>query len=233
MLHGTRMQRSLAAMSSGPGVEVSRHLLTAFLILLAAQLWPTTAVAQSFYVGGRLGLVGGAVWFEDKEANDMMQPMPGLQVGGILAYQPSSILSLQTELWYVQKGWTETEAAGGRRLAYVELPVLIAVTAPWKTAPQLLAGASVGLELACSVTGVDVGSVSCDDARVEWLRAKAQLGTWLGLGLQRQVGAGKLNFQLLVNLNLTSVNRETLPRGYTRLLSAVVSAAYMIPLGGR
>jgi hypothetical protein len=201
--------------------------------MLAVQVWPTAALSQSLYVGGRLGLVGGGVWFEDKEANDMKQPMPGLQVGGVAAYQASSILSLQAELWYVQKGWTETRAGGGRRLAYLELPLLMMVTAPWKTAPHLLAGASVSLELTCSVTGVDVGSVSCDDTRVDWRRAKSQLGTWFGLGLGRRLGRGKLDFQLLGNLGLTNMNRETLPRGYTRLISVAASAVYLIPLGGR
>jgi len=212
---------------------VSRKLTLLLVAVLALQLWPVDCECQTVSVGGRLGLVGGAVWFEDKEANDMEQPMPGLQVGGVLAYRLNSIVSLQTELWYVQKGWTENRADGGRRLSYVELPLLVRIAAPWKTAPQLLAGLSVSRELACSVTGVDEGSVSCDDARVKWNRAKTQLGTWLGLGLGMQLGKGELDIQLLGNLNLTSVNREPLPRGYTKLFSAALSAAYVIPLGGR
>jgi hypothetical protein len=201
-------------MSSDPEVAVLRNLVVLFPVMLAVQIWPTAAEPQSFYVGGRLGLVGGAVWFEDKEANDIKQPMPGLQIG-------------------VQRGWTETEAGGGRRLAYAELPLLVAMTAPWKTAPQLLVGGAVGFEVACSVTGVDVGTVSCDDARVEWHRAKTQFGTWFGIGLRRRLGRGQLDLQLLGNLNLTSVNSETLPRGYARLFGVAVSAVYMIPLGGR
>ncbi len=210
-----------------------RKLIRLFPVVLALESWPAGAECQTVSVGGRLGFVGGAVWFEDDEANDVMQPMPGLQVGGVLAYETGSVLSLQAELWYVQKGWTETDAAGGRRLTYVELPLLVRIAAPWKTAPHVMTGLSVSLELACSVTGVDGGGVSCDDTRVEWDRAKTQLGTWLGLGLGTRLGTGRLDVQLLGNLNLTSVNRETLPRGYTRLFSVAVSAAYMIPLGGR
>lgn len=212
---------------------MSRKLVLVFQVLLAVQIWPAIAVPQSFSVGGRIGLVGGAVWFEDEEANDMKQPMPGLQLGGVLAYRLTSILSLQSELWYVQKGWTETEANGGRRLTYVELPLLVAVTAPWNTAPQLIAGASLGLELGCVVTGVDGGSVSCDDARVEWHRAKTQLGSWFGFGLVRRLSRGQLGIQFLGNLNLTDVNREPLPRGYSRLFSLAVSASYVVPLRGR
>lgn len=212
---------------------MSRSVTLLCSVVLAAQISPVNVAAQSLSVGGRLGLVGGAVWFEDEEANDVQQPMPGLQIGGVLAYRSSSMLSLQTELWYVQKGWTETEANGGRRLTYVELPLLMTVTAPWNTAPQLIAGASVSLELGCAVTGVGEESVSCDDARVEWHRAKTQLGSWLGFGLVRQLSRGRLGIQFLGNLSLTNVNRESLPRGYTRLFSLTVSASYMVPLGGR
>jgi len=190
--------------------------------------------AQGISLGGRLGLIGGEAVFDSKEANDLQQPIPGLQIGGVLRYRSHSVLGLQAELWYVQKGWIETRAGGGRRLSYVELPLFLTLTAPWTTAPQLLAGASGSLELDCSVTGVpDVGSVSCDDPRVAWQHRKAQLATWAGVGVRRRVGASQVDVHLLVGLNLTNLNREPLPLGYTRLLSLAVSAAYLVPLGGR
>ena len=213
---------------------MSRNRLSAAIFTVLLAVGAGRLCAQDVSIGGRLGLVGGAVWFEDKEANDVMSPMPGLQIGGVAAYRPQSVVSLQAELWYVQKGWTETRAGGGRRLTYLELPLLLTVTAPWKTAPQLIAGASASLELACSVTGVpEVGSVSCDDPWVEWHRRKAQVATWLGIGVRRQLGRGHLAVQVLGNLNLTNLNRERLPRGFTRLVSLAVSAAYVVPLGGR
>lgn len=190
--------------------------------------------AQHVAVGGRLGIVGGAVWFEDLESDDMMQPLPGLQAGGVLAWRPNAILGLQAELWLVQKGWTESRPGAGRRLTYVELPLLLTLTAPWRTAPQLVAGASASLELGCSVTGVpEAGSVRCDDPRVAWRRSSAQLATWMGLGVRRRFGARHLDVQVLGTLNLTNLNRETLPRGYTRLFGLAVSATYVVPLGGR
>lgn len=189
--------------------------------------------AQDVSVGGRVGLVGGAVLFEDPEAADQVKPKAGFQIGGAVAYGSRSILSVQAELWYVQKGWTETQAGGGRRLSYMELPLLLTVTAPWKTAPQLLAGVSASLELACSVTGVpEVGSVSCDDPQVEWHHSKAQFASWFGVGVRRRFGSSHLDVQLLGSLNLTNLNREPLPLGYSRLVSVAVSAAYMIDLGG-
>lgn len=230
------LARGTACRTGLPHREVTmiRTRLRAMVLAVSLTVVVGRLCAQDVAVGGRLGLVGGAVWFEDEESNDLMQPMPGLQIGGVAAYRSRSIVSLQAELWYVQKGWTETRAGGGRRLAYVELPLLLTVTAPWRTAPQLVAGASGSFELGCSVTGVpEVGSVSCDDPRVEWHRRKAQVATWLGFGVRRRFGRSHLDVQLLGNLNLTSVNREPLPRGFTRLFAFAVSAAYVVPLGGR
>jgi len=190
--------------------------------------------AQDISLGGRLGAVAGAVLFEYEEANDLIKPMLGLQIGGVAAYRLSSILSLQAELWYVQKGWIETRAGGARRLSYVEIPLFLTATARWSTAPQLVVGASVSRELTCSVTGVPgVGSLSCDDPRVKWHHTTAQFGTWVGFGVRRRFGASYLDIQLLGNLNLTNLNREPLLRGYGKLLSFIVSAAYVVPLGGR
>ena len=206
----------------------SAAFCVAFLTVAAGRLG-----AQDFSVGGRLGVVGGGVWFEDDDANDFGPPMPGLQIGGVAAYQMGAVLSLQAELWYVQKGWSETLGGGGRRLSYLELPLLVTATAPWTTAPQLLAGASVGVELACSVTGVpNEGSVPCDDERVEWLHRSPQFATWFGLGVRRRLGASQLHVQLLGNYHLTNLNREPLPRGYARLFSLAVSVAYVVPIGG-
>jgi hypothetical protein len=211
-----------------------RHTITATLCTALLAVAGDGLYAQDLSIGGRLGLVGGLAWFEDKESNDVQSPRPGLQIGGVAAYRSRAIVSLQAELWYVQKGWTEPETGGGRRLTYVELPLFLTVTAPWTTAPQLLAGASGSLELGCAVTGVpDVGSVSCDAPLVEWRRTKAQFGTWLGLGVRRRVGTSHLDVQLLGNLNLTNLNRDPLPRGYTRLWSVTVSAVYAVALGGR
>ena len=162
----------------------------------------------------------------------MQEPVLGLQLGGVAVFRPRSTLSVQTELWYIQKGWTETPDGGSRRLSYVELPVFLTVSAPWRTAPQLIAGVSGSLELGCSVHGMTGESVSCDDDRVAWNRSSAQFGTWLGLGARHRFSRGTLAVHLLGNLNLTSVTNESLPRGYTRLFSLALSASYVIPLGG-
>jgi len=210
----------------------SRMMSMAFCVVFLA-VSPERVDAQDLSIGGRLGVVGGGVSFEENEFGDFDYPLAGLQIGGVAAYRLGSVLSLQAELWYVQKGWIETLGSGGRRLSYLEMPLLVVVTAPWKTAPQLLAGASVGIELACSVTDMPhVGCVSCSDDRVKWLHRKLQFATWFGFGVRRRFGASQLQIQFLGNYNLTNLNREPLPRGYTRLLSGALSVAYLVPLGG-
>jgi hypothetical protein len=216
--------------SSPLRITLWMSLALGILLLTVA---PEGVSAQDLSIGGRLGLVGGEVYFEDIDANDLSAPKPGLQMGGVAAYRLGPVLSLQAELWYVQKGWNETLYGGGRRLSYLEMPLLVVVTAPWKTAPQLIAGASVGVELACSVTGVPhVGCVDCSDSRVKWLHRKLQFATWFGFGVRRRFGASQLQVQFLGNYNLTNLNREPLPRGWARLFSGALSVAYLVPLGG-
>jgi hypothetical protein len=225
----------LAVTGVGRGqVDMIRNRFPVALHVFLLSIAGGSLQAQDLSIGGRLGLVGGEVVFENKESNDLQHPIPGVQIGAVAAYQPHSVLGVQAELWYIQKGWIETPADGGRRLTYVELPVFVTLTVPWTTAPQLVAGVSGSLELGCSVTGIpEVGSVSCDDPRVAWRRTKAQFGTWVGLGLRRWFGAGHLDMQLLGNLNLTNLNGDPLPPGYARLFSLTVSAAYTIALGRR
>lgn len=223
----------LAGLPDEEAAMIHSRIPTAICIALLT-LGAGSLCAQDVSLGGRLGAVAGAVLFEYEEANDLNRPMLGPQIGGVAAYRLSPIFSLQAELWYVQKGWIETRAGGARRLAYVELPLFLTATAPWRTSPQLAMGVSVGREVACSVTGVPgVGNLSCDDPRVEWHHRRVQFGTWAGFGVRRRFGERHPNIQLLGNLNLTNLSDEPLMRGYTRLLSSVVSVAYAVPLGRR
>jgi len=66
---------------------------------------------------------------------------------------------------------------------------------------------------------------------VAWKREKFLVGIWFGLGLRRTIRKGKVGFQLLGNLSLTDMNRETAPWGYIRPLTVTASAVYQISLG--
>ena len=210
----------------------TRRPSVATAVLLQMLVFSALADAQSFSLGGRIGAGPGTVWFEDAESRGRTSILVGHQFGALVAYDLSSVFSMQLELSYTQKGWTEGQNDGGRRLTYLELPLLFAVNVPWTTSPHLLLGPTVSYEIGCSVTGVPaVGSVGCDDHRVEWNRNKTQFGIRIGLGIGRPVGRGKLELQLLGDIGLTNVFNETLPRGDTRFVVVMMSAVYKIPIG--
>ena len=122
---------------------------------------------------------------------------------------------------------------GGRKLTYLELPLLLGIRAPWKISPQLLVGPSLSYEVQSSVTGVSgVGTVSGSDPRVAWERERFLPGIWFGIGVGKQLNRGRLTLRFMGNVSLTNINREALPSGYVRLITVTTSVTYKIPLGG-
>ena len=210
-----------------------RSVIVLLLVGIALMLCPALTASQPFSVGGRLGIGLGTLVFEDDEAANRAGINVGQRLGGLLAYELDSILSVQLELSYARRGWTEGENGDGRRLSYFQLPLLFVVSAPWKTSPQFLIGPAVSYEVGCNVSGIaDVGSVGCGDSRVEWDRNKTLWGVHLGLGIGRPFRSGKLAFQLVSDISLKNTISETLPRGYNRLVVLMMSATYKIPIGG-
>ncbi len=208
----------------------SRSIAVSSVALLCI---PSQVIAQEFSIGGRIGLATSNAIFEDQHSNDRIDPRLGPLFGGVVAYRLTGAISVQAELLYMQKGWTEFGTGGERKLTYLEVPILLGVGAPWTTSPHLLTGPSISYELGCSITGVpEVGSVGCDDSQVQWHRPKLQFGVWLGLGVGRWFGNNRLDLQLLGDLNVTDMNREELPLGYLRLGSVMVSVAYTTSIGG-
>jgi len=188
---------------------------------------------QAISVGGRVGFAGAAVAFEDDEA-DRIDVSTGFLVAGVAAYEASRVFTAQIELSYIQKGWAEGQTGGARKLSYVEIPLLFTIGAPWTTSPHLVAGPAVSFEVACAVTGIpQVGSTGCNDRQVAWDRTKTHLGVWFGLGLGRRIGNNRVDLQFMGNLNLTNLNRETLPRGYAKLVTASASVTYKVSFRSR
>ena len=190
------------------------HPILIFLLVIGFIMIPDSASAQikSLSLGARLGINNSSAFFEDEQAGDRIDSRGGLQFGGVVGYELNSILALQLELLFIEKGWKEQGTGGERKLTYLDLPLLLAISTPWKTSPQLLVGPSLSYELSCSVRGVPgVGVVSGNDPRVEWEREKFLLGIWFGLGLSRQLGNGKLGLQFLGNISLTAGTSDPLP----------------------
>jgi hypothetical protein len=206
-------------------------LATFFLLLV---LGSTGAGAQSVSVGGRAGVgVAGAV-FEDDFSDGRIDGRFAVQFGAMASSHLTRGLSVRAEALYSQKGWTEYNTGGGRRLTYIDLPLLIGIHAPWTVSPHLLFGPALSVEVGCAITGVpDLGSVGCDDSRVEWQRAKVLVAGFGGVGVSAPLSKGTLHLEILMNLSLTDLDREQLPRGYVGTGSAILSVGYAVPLGGR
>lgn len=203
------------------------------LLIIASMFCPGITGAQSLSFGGRLGVGLGTLIFEDSESQDRAGLNVGPRIGGLVAYNLNSVLTVQLELSYARRGWTEGQNGAGRRLSYFQLPLVLIVRAPWRTSPHLLVGPAISHEVGCSVYGIaDLGSVSCGDGRVEWSRNKTQVGMHLGLGIGRPFRGGTLEFQIVGDIGLRNSINETLPHGYNRLVVVVVSAAYKIQVGG-
>ena len=203
------------------------------LSLVVLVMLPISGSAQDFMFGGRAGAGIAVAMFEDEHSNDRVEEPFAMQFGLVALHQMTRVFSLRVEALYAQKGWAEFVTGGGRRLSYVELPLLLGFHIPWKTSPHVFVGPAVSFEIGCAITEVpDVGSVSCNDSQVEWDRAKLLVGSVVGIGLSPPLGRGALHIELIANFGLTNANREILPRGYLKLAAAGLSLGYTVPIGG-
>jgi hypothetical protein len=205
-------------------------LATSLLLLL---LSGAGTAAQSVWVGGRAGFGVANAIFEDDFSNGRVDPRFALQFGAMASRHLTRSLSFRVEALYSQKGWSEYNTGGGRRLTHFDVPLLLGIHAPWKVSPHLLLGPALSLEVGCAVTGVpEIGSVSCDDSQLEWQRAKVFLGGFWGIGVSAPFSKGRIHIEALMNLTLTDLNREPLPRGHISTGSVILSLGYAVPLGG-
>lgn len=233
LLDGSRPCRPHHRADSPPGGGWRSIGLGAVGVCLLQCLASGPLTAQQLSLGGRVGFGAANAVFQDSHSGDRIDPRPAPLLGGTVAYELSSVVSLHAELLYTHRGWAEFQTGGGRRLYYLQVPLLLGLSAPWRTTPHLLVGPSIGFELGCAVTDVpDLGTMSCEDPAVAWDRAKVQYGVWIGLGLGRRIGSGRLDLQLLGDYGFTDMNREPIPIGYLRFANVMLSASYRTTLGG-
>jgi len=213
--------------------RTTRTVAFLFLLVIAEMFCPEITASQSISIGGKVGVGAGTLIFEDPESQGRAGLNVGPRIGGLLAYNLNSVLTVQLELSYARRGWTEGENGAGRRLSYFQVPLVLMVRAPWRTSPHLLFGPAISHEVGCNVYGIaELGSVSCSDSRVEWSRNKTLVGMHLGLGIGRPFRGGTLEFQMVGDIGLRNSITETLPHGYNHLVVVTLSASYKTQLGG-
>lgn len=210
----------------------TRPFFVFLLLMLGTLFCPKITVSQPLSLGGRVGVGVSTLLFEDPESADRAGLHVGPRLGGLLEYHLNSFLSLQLEMSYASSGWTEGQNGAGRRLSYIQVPLVLVTSLPWKTSPHFLIGPAVSQEVGCSVTGIaEVGSVACSDSRVQWDRNHTQVGLHLGFGAGRPSMGGKLEFQIVGDFGLRNSVTETLPHGYNRLVVVMLSASYKVQVG--
>jgi hypothetical protein len=200
--------------------------------ILLALLAASEASAQRISLGARAGANRVGAWFEDELANGWAQQRWGFHFGGVSQYELHRVVAVQLEARYTQKGWAEFHTGGGRKIEFLEFPLLLNVRLPTRLSPHLLFGPVVGFELGCTVTELPgVGAVGCDDTAIALRRRKLDFGTIVGIGIGYPIGKGTLFVDALGNIGLRDLNGEPTPPGYMRLVTGYLSAGFMLPVG--
>ena len=171
---------------------ISRALTCAFVAIAA----PATAPAQT-----TIGIKGGLSFATLSNKSPDWNSRTGFAVGLAIDMR-ASVIGLQPEVLYVQKGVTfngaPSASSDAPQLSYIEVPLLVKVTLPTgPVQPMFYAGPSVMFRLTCSFAGFD-----CND-----VTKSTDYGAILGGGL-RFGGDHGISVEGRYTWGLTDVNNE-------------------------
>lgn len=199
----------------------------AFLLLFPISLYGQ--VNLGFKGGMSLATMGGA------DVGDTGYKA-GLGVGAFLEFQVSDVVSIQPELFYMQRGAEDTEGGATYTMAvdYVEIPVLLRLNVPVEgsVAPYFLVGPSIGFKSGCELRyeedGVEV-RVDCEEAEAEI--KSIDFGGVVGAGLSFEAGPGNVTVGARYNYGFISLDdsdaeEDVKGRAFSFL------AGYSFPVGG-
>jgi hypothetical protein len=188
--------------------------------------------AQETTVGIRGGLSLGFTFFEN-EVNTQRETRPSPIVGGLATFPLRSWMAFQAEALYVEKGWLDPGGAGGLRMGYVEVPVLLRLQSSGRLLPHVLLGPSLAYQVVCSFSDIPgMGDVGCDDPLVSLDRSKVDIGFVGGVGIGRRVRNGTLSLDVILDAGVHDVIREPMPWGAQTNLALFLSLAYAVSVGG-
>ena len=111
-----------------------RHIFITILLLIlsiAVNAQPRLRTPE-MYVGAHAGAMASTMLFKPNIANiDIMQSPLTINGGLVFRYAGHKVCAIQTELNYMQRGWSETITLGQttmdytRQLDYIEIPLLM------------------------------------------------------------------------------------------------------------
>jgi hypothetical protein len=213
------------------GKNQRKWALLPILVIGIQLLGASDLMAQDWSIGVRIGMNASRLNFQDSQARSLALPTPGFHVGLIAALRIHESFSLQTEILYSRKGFDSDDEK--LKLAYVEIPLLLAVHAPGSLSPKLFAGPVLGYEVGCrSLRVPGLGNLDCDHSLEGLQRKKVDAGIAMGAGLGVKAGLGDAFFDLWVTQGLRNISLEDRPAGFVRNQVLSMSAGYRYPLGG-
>ncbi len=201
---------------------------------LAALLFAAAGSAQAqqlhFGVRGGLNVAGaeteGALFTEDTGTRS------GYHFGVLGMVDISSWFSLQTEVWYSQKGFAKGNGDIALDLTYFEIPVLAVVKLPIPLRPRIYAGPVLGLESGCTVISGEE-KTDCEEVGVGLPRTKgADSGLIFGGGITLDFGPGLLLGDVMYNHGLTDISEPSDVVDSIKTRTWYFSAGYAFALGG-
>jgi hypothetical protein len=145
-------------------MHMRRHIMLALVFLGLAAAFAQPAAAQGF------GILGG-VTFADitgDDASDNLDRRNGFLVGAFAQIPLGSIVAVQPEVQYVQKG-AQGEAFGGdfeQKLTYIDVPIFLSFGLPTSFGFHVMAGPNFSFEVGCKFeaeTLIGDAEGDCDD----------------------------------------------------------------------
>lgn len=153
--------------------------------------WPDGGQSPGVMIGPMVGL--NLAKFGGEDVGDV-DTRTGFQAGIYASLPLGKVVAIAPSLAYSQEG-TKGDVGGGVtttfKLSYLELPVMLKLSAPLqgsgKIRPYVMAGPAVAFELSCRLeasNGSQSASADCDDDQVNLDTRKVLFGVHFGAGIE-------------------------------------------------
>lgn len=215
----------------------SKWVIAACLVAVIATNRP--ALGQALSLGVKAGATFATISGDNIE--DLAGNRTGLSVGGFANFPISSVISLQPEVLFVQKG-SEVQEDGADAelsLSYLEVPLLARFSFPTTAPihPYFFAGPTVSFKVGCSVGGSTDGvsfDVDCDQDSLQAFSVETEtldFGLIGGVGAGFGLGAGEALVDVRYNFGLSGVfDGPDVVEVKNRVLTLMLG--YSIAIGG-
>ena len=200
-----------------------------------------SARAQSVYVGAFGGLNRATLSASDNSLGELGQKN-GFNAGAFVGLDLSETFAVQLGGMYSRKGSTveQSDLEGDFSADYIGIPLLARFTIPTQAGERLtfhlFAGPAVSFETRCRVSA-DVGGQrreeDCDSPDVQAAHKTTDYSLLFGGGIGIGAGPGDMQLDLMYDLALRNLNDEPGDDTKIKTRTLMLTAGYILPIGGR